>query len=87
MSMLNMAKTNLALLANKCIQEGLIEKTRRADDRRTLTYSLTEKGRKHTESLLNEIESKFHTVITNDKERQSAADSLDAVTELLSYLP
>ena len=87
MDMLCMAKSNLALLAGKCIKEGLIAKSRRQDDGRALTYSLTDKGRQYTLGLLEGIERKFDTVLTDEKERESASQNLDKAIELLSYLP
>ncbi len=82
-----MAKSNLALLAKKCIDEGLVEKAKRAGDRRTLVYSLTEKGRSTVDSLLEEIEKKFSTVLTDENEGKKAAEMLDSAIELLSYIP
>lgn len=81
-----MNKSNLALLADKCIKGDLISKVRRPDDRRTLSYALTEKGREELEKRLDEIEKKFTTVLTDEKEKQTAQDNLDTAVELLSYL-
>ncbi len=87
MEMLGMVKSNLALLARKCIGEGLIEKSRRSSDNRALVYELTDKGNEYIDGLLNQIESKLHTVLTTDKDRQAAEENLDAAIELLSYIP
>ena len=87
MDALGMAKSNLALLASKCLNEGLIDKSRRTDDGRALTYSLTEKGRDHIQKLLDDIERKFESLLTDEKEKDEAAQNLDKAIELLSYLP
>ena len=81
-----MNKSNLALLARSCIADGYIAKAHRSDDMRALTYSLTEKGKEYLDSLLDEIERKFDTVITNEDEKAGACENLDSVIALLSYL-
>lgn len=86
MDALCMNKSNLALLAKSCIEDGFITKARKSDDMRTLTYSLTEKGNEYLSALLSEIERKFDTVITDEKEKTNACENLDGVIELLSYL-
>lgn len=86
MDVLGMAKSNLASLAEKCIHEGLIEKSRRSNDRRTLLYAITEKGTAYIHDISAEIEKKFATILTDEKEIDAARDNLDTVIELLSYL-
>ena len=81
-----MNKSNLALLARGCIEDGYVAKVRKSDDMRTLTYFLTEKGKEYLNSLLYEIEHKFDTVITDEGEKAAACENLDGVIELLSYL-
>ena len=54
---------------------------------RSLVYELTDKGNEYIDGLLNQIESKLHTVLTTDKDRQAAEENLDAAIELLSYIP
>lgn len=87
MESLGMAKSNLALLAKKCIGEGLIEKTTLSGDRRTIAYALTEKGRTETEKRLAAINEKFATVLPDDNARGTALATLDAANELLSFVP
>ncbi len=87
METLGMAKSNLALLANKCAEEGLIRKIKQSGDRRALTYALTDKGKQTVEQRLQAINEKFATVLTDDMERNSALATLDAAIELLSYVP
>ncbi len=82
-----MVKSNLALLARKCISEGLIEKSRRSSDNRALLYELTESGKEYINGLLGKIESKLRTVLTNENDAQAAEENLDATIELLSYIP
>lgn len=86
MDALRMNKSNLALLARGCIEDGYVTKVRKSDDMRTLNYSITEKGKEYLDSLLKEIERKFDTVITDEDERAAACENLDDVIELLSYL-
>lgn len=86
MEALCMTKSNLALLAGKCIAEGLISKEKHAGDRRALSYSLTEKGEAEIDKLLGEIERKFATVLTDEEQKLKAEEELDSVIELLSYL-
>lgn len=87
MESLCMAKTNLALLAKKCIEEGLIVKTKQSGDRRMLHYALTEQGRKSIEDRIAQINEKFATVLPDDNARQTALATLDAANELLSFVP
>ncbi len=87
MDRLGMVKSNLALLARKCISEGLIEKSRRSSDNRALLYELTESGKEYINGLLGKIESKLRTVLTNENDAQAAEENLDATIELLSYIP
>ena len=82
-----MVKSNLALLAAKCIEEGLIVKSKRAGDGRALFYSLTEKGRATVTALLDDIEKKFDTVLTTSSGRVTANATLESAVELLSFLP
>ena len=87
MESLGMVKSNLALLAKKCINEDLIEKTRKSDDGRSLLYSLTDKGRGYLDNILNDIEKKFTTVLTEEKERNDAMRRFYDAVELLSFIP
>ena len=87
MESLGMAKSNLALLAKKCIGEGLIDKTTQNGDRRTILYALTEKGRTETQKRLSAINEKFATVLPDDNARGTALATLDAANELLSFVP
>jgi len=43
---LKMAKSNLALMANKMIKEGLIESSKEQGNRKQIYYSITNKGKK-----------------------------------------
>ena len=86
MEILGMAKSNLALLAAKCERDGLIEKRRKQSDGRAIAYYLTPKGETELTDRLTDIEKKFDKVITDEKEKAEAAESLDKAAELLSYL-
>ncbi len=86
MDRLNVKKSNLTPLAKKCLNAGWITKTPCADDRRALTYSLTDKGRAYIDGILAEIEKKFSTVLTGDSQTTTAVANLETAIELLSYL-
>jgi len=61
---LNMAKSNLALLAKKMIKEGLIISEKVAGNKKQIFYSLTDQGLKELSVKMNAIEK----LNCNDKE-------------------
>lgn len=83
---LRMKKSNLALLAVKCEKEELIEKMRNQTDGRLIRYKLTESGETYIKNVLSEVEKKFDTVLTDEKQVEGTNEQIDNVTEVLSYL-
>lgn len=83
---LRMKKSNLALLAIKCEKEGLIEKLHTESDGRLVRYTLTESGKAYIGDVLAEVEKKFATVLTDEKQVENASEQIDRVAEMLSYL-
>jgi len=59
---LNMAKSNLALLAKKMINEGLIVSQKEVGNRKQIYYVITEKGRKELNIKMKAIDN----VCTNE---------------------
>ena len=53
---LNMAKSNLALIAKKMIAEGLIESTKEKSNKKQIYYVITEKGKKELSIRMKSIE-------------------------------
>ena len=53
---LNMAKSNLALLAKKMINEGLISQIKEADNKKQIYYIITEKGVKELSIKMKAID-------------------------------
>ena len=49
---LNMAKSNIALLAKKMINEGLINSIKEEDNKKQIYYVLTDKGERETDNCL-----------------------------------
>lgn len=56
---LNMAKSNLALLAKKMINEGLIIRQKEVGNRKQIYYVITEKGKKELSVKMKAIENVF----------------------------
>ena len=56
MANLNMAKSNIALLAKSMIKEGLILKVKEDDNKKQIYYEITEKGEEKLSEKLNSIE-------------------------------
>ena len=58
-SQLNMAKSNLTLMAKKMIKEGLIVQTKTAENRKQIYYSITESGREELSVKMKAIENVY----------------------------
>ncbi|MBQ3158250.1 MAG: winged helix-turn-helix transcriptional regulator [Clostridia bacterium] len=56
---LNMAKSNLALIAKKMINEGLIVRTKETTNKKQIYYMITEKGSKELAVKMNAIENLY----------------------------
>lgn len=74
---LNIAKSNLAILAKKMIEDGLIESHKDADNRREIFYTITEKGRDVLKEKLDRIDGDF-----NEGSKSAINAVLKAVEEL-----
>lgn len=61
---LNMAKSNLALMAKKMIDEGLIVSFKDGDNRKQIYYSITDKGLKELTQKMQAIDNMY----SSDKE-------------------
>ena len=83
---LGIAKTNLALLTSSLSDEGLIIKKQKLDDKREKSYTLTNLGKQHLDSVKEKINLAFKTVITTDEEFESAIKKIDDVLDLMSYI-
>lgn len=86
MTMLGIQKTNLALLAKHCLDDGLIAKSFRKNDNRAIVYSITDKGRAELQKTLERIEQRFSKVTQSQSEREAALESLDAATSFMSFV-
>lgn len=58
-SELNIAKSNLAILAKKMIEDGLIESHKDADNKREIFYTITEKGKTALKEKLDRIDDEY----------------------------
>ena len=56
---LNMAKSNLALLAKKMMSEGLIVSTKEVSNKKQIYYMITEKGKKELEIKMKAIDNVY----------------------------
>lgn len=74
-----LAKSNLALMCNGLIDEGLITKLRDENDKRVIYYSLTPMGLETLNKTLKEFSDNFKRTMSykqNDKEIEKLVDSL-----------
>lgn len=58
-SELNIAKSNLAILAKKMIDDGLIESHKDTENRREIFYNITEKGKAVLQEKLDKIDEDY----------------------------
>lgn len=73
---LNMAKSNLALLAKKMIGEGLIEQTKEKGNKKQIYYSITEKGEAELGARMKAIDNSFSADKEMLKKLAATVDSL-----------
>ncbi len=85
MTILHLAKTNLALLTGEMAKDGLITKEKQAYDKRIVYYSITDKGKKYLEARLDIIETALRKAF-DDREYKKAYDALDEAVNVLSFL-
>ena len=82
---LNIAKTNLAILAHDMINEGLIIKKTNLNDKRQISYSITPKGQMELNQKLSIIENRIKKV-TNEKEYNEQLKKFDELLNFLSFI-
>lgn len=56
---LNMAKSNLALITKKMVQEGLLISTKEPDNKKQIYYVITEKGKEALKEKMKVIDNSF----------------------------
>lgn len=81
-----MVKSNLAILCNKMTVDGVITKVKHAEDKRIISYNITDKGRSELYETLALLDEKFKGVLTSDKEFDNAVKVFDEVLDLLSFI-
>ena len=86
MERLCMVKSNLAILCNKMSADGVIEKERNSDDKRVISYHITDKWRAELTETVRLIEEKFKGVLTSEKDVEDAKEKIAAVLDLLSFI-
>ncbi len=86
MEKLCMVKSNLALLCNKMVKDGVIVKVKNSDDKRVISYHITEKGEAELNRTLELIEKKFKGLFGSDKEYREGLDKFDVLLDLLSFI-
>ena len=77
-----LAKSNVAGLCNKLLEEGLIEKTRDTFDNRAIFYMLTQKGKNELENDLQKMEKN----IKNELEYKNNFDKIEKISKELFEL-
>lgn len=86
MERLCMVKSNLALLCNKMVEDGAIVKVKNSEDKRVISYHITEKGERELQETLKLLENKFKGVFSDEKEYAAGVEKFDALLDLLSFL-
>lgn len=79
---LGIAKSNLALLCSGMVNEGLISVAKNQEDKRNITYSITNKGEKELTTFLDDMDRELSEVIANDKEYRLLEKKLDEILEI-----
>lgn len=83
MSILHLAKTNLAILANSMIKDGLMIKTHSAADKREIAYNITEKGIEYLNERLDVIENSASNI---DEDYDDACAKLADALNVLEFI-
>ncbi|MBP5592605.1 MAG: MarR family transcriptional regulator [Clostridia bacterium] len=86
MDKLCMVKSNLAPLCNSLVKDGLIEKLRGKNDRRSITYRITEKGRAKLAGVEKSLESKFNGIADNEEDIEKTLTIFNNMLDLLSFV-
>lgn len=77
-SKLGIVKSNLALLTKKMIKDGLIYSKKSLNDKRSIVYSITPKGKNMLNEYLNSLNKIFH------EEDPTLGENLDAILKYLN---
>ncbi len=86
MELLCMVKSNLALLCNKLVEDGAVVKVKNSEDKRVISYHITEKGEKELAEVLEKLEEKFKGVFSNKKEYDEGVKKFADLLDLLSFI-
>ena len=81
-----MVKSNLALLCNKMVKDGVIVKVKNSDDKRVISYYITEKGEKELAVTVKKIEEKFKGIFSSEKEYELGVQKFRDLIDLLSFI-
>ena len=79
-----LAKSNLAILCNKLIEEKLVEKKRDELDGREISYSITEDGKKVLGSYLKKAQKNFERQLAYKNNMKQIDESVKGLSELLN---
>lgn len=79
---LGIAKSNLALLCSGMVSEGFITASKNQEDKRNITYSITEKGNKELNVFLDDMDKELADVIVSDKEYRLLERKLDEILDI-----
>lgn len=82
---LALQKSNLASLARRLEEGGLITRKKLAGKRDT-AYHITDEGRAYLDEKLGVIEESFKQFLSEEKEYLDATEVLNAATRLLSFI-
>ena len=80
---LGIAKSNLALLCKGLIEERLIVSKKCIDDKRSITYEITEKGQNELNAFLYTMKQDNINLFRNEKERKTIERKL---TDVIEYI-
>ena len=86
MDRLCMVKSNLALMCNRMTEDGEIEKAHSSEDKRAVTYTITEKGMRTLGNTVKLLEDKFKGILTTEKEYDEGIEKFNSVLDLLSFI-
>ncbi len=79
---LGIAKSNLALLCSSMVMDGLINSSKSQEDKRNISYTITEKGNEELNKFLDAMERELLGIINTDKEAKLLEKKLDEVLEI-----
>lgn len=86
MDALRVNKANVALLCKSMTEEKLIKAKPSSQDKRHITYSVTDNGKAVMEEKLDIIEGQFKNILTKDEDYLDAINKISECLNILSYL-